>query len=226
MKQFTNMIHTYVYPEQTIWNEAITWIQDRVEQLGKEKQTVVVFLSGGSLVQIYKEAIGNRQKAIGNVVFAQVDERFQPKEAADINAQTIERTGIHLDTKISQLGTWNVSADMYNRDVAALFSSNIYRIALLGIGSDGHTAGLLPGYEREWNRDCFAVGYQNTGTFPNRITLTPKALSMMHEAVVVAVGEEKCDAIQKIIREEECMNTLPGIILHKIPEVTLFTDCR
>ncbi|MBI4991315.1 6-phosphogluconolactonase, partial [Candidatus Gottesmanbacteria bacterium] len=142
---------------------------------------------------------------------------------------------------ISQEETLEKSGDQYDRTVEKLFKEYVYKVAVLGIGEDGHTAGLLPGYEKKWNKNKYIVGYrisqhrqnnamalfcQGKGNFPQRISLTPKALKELDQAIIVAVGEKKKTAIKKLLNQSNESNLsnidkMPSVIVTSIPQVNL-----
>ncbi|MBI2616631.1 6-phosphogluconolactonase [Candidatus Gottesmanbacteria bacterium] len=244
------LVHTFVSREKTIENLVVFILSQLQRNLNKG---VSLFLSGGSLVDVYVQfGIYLKQVRHTHLALAQVDERFQPSQKTDnskqitvnrgqkntssINAIEIGKTGlwnvckgknipVHL---VSQKGTLGISAQGYEKEIKQLFSEDFYKIALLGMGKDGHTAGLLPGYGQKWNIDHLVVGYRNTGQFPQRITLTPKALRLMDVAVVYVVGEKKRSILKKLqdYHNRKNLGIFPAIILDEIKYVHLFTDVQ
>lgn len=232
-----------------IWQEALLHLTHLVTQELHKGRRVLLFLSGGSAVQLYKklgESLLRNEIDSSYIAFAQVDERFQPEDKNDVNAVSIERTGLWEVCKkknipyylISQEGTLEDSARQYNETVSKLLTEYPYRLAILGIGEDGHTAGLLPFHERYWNKKPMVVGYtvkerqNNTAVsfcqrfrFKKRVTLTPKALKL-NFALVVASGEKKRWAIENAFKKENknSIDIYPAALLQKIQKVDLFTD--
>lgn len=234
------MITGHKVLEEKIFKSASKFI---TELLSTNRKTLLL-LSGGSAVGIYSE-IKDQISKIKNTSFAQVDERFQPAKDEDINATQIEKTGLWAVCGkknipyylVSQEGTLEEAAEKYNQTISKLFKEYTYKIAILGIGEDGHTAGLLPGYKKAWVRDKFVVGYEISHRQENamalscpdiirqRITLTPKALQKLDQAIVVASGEQKREAIRKIKDMKiKDIDKYPAVLLHRIKKVDLFTD--
>jgi len=185
------------------------------------------------------------------LALGQVDERFkpdnielrtenlerstknqEPRKKSNINANAIGETGLWKVCEekrihyylISQEGTLEQAADVYHQTISKLFKEYPNRAAILGIGEDCHTAGLLPGYEKDWNINNFIVGYRNNGQFPQRISLTPKALRQLDYAIIVAVGESKIQAIQNALKKENInnLNKFPAVLIRIIRNVDLF----
>jgi len=107
---------------------------------------------------------------------------------------------------------------------------------------------LLPGYQKEWDKDRYVVGYElkiknqksklngeNKKWFWKRITVTPKALRSLDYALVVAMGEGKREAVGKLKWEVARLparqgdrkldiNHYPAGILGQMKEVDVYTD--
>ena len=168
------------------------------------------------------------------VAFAQVDERFQPKNKDEINAKAILKSGLTevLEEKkipffqIPQSGTLKNSSTLYNQTLSQLFSNCEKKLAVLGAGEDSHTAGLLAGYQKVWDVDRWVVGFANAGKYRQRITITPKAFAEIDYGLVVAMGEKKREALKKILTKSDNtqLNQSPANILSTIPQIDLFTD--
>lgn len=242
------MMTIHKISEEEIYKSASKFV---TEVLSSNRKTLLL-LSGGSAVNIYKR-IANCELRLfvgkagsKNLAFAQVDERFQPESNnpinqlsnypisnENINANQIEKTGLWEMCRknnipyylISQEGTLKEATRRYDQTISKLFKEYTYRLTILGIGEDGHTAGLLPGYKDVWNTDKYVVGYENIGKFPKRITLTPKALMELDQAIVVASGENKKEAIKKILNpvNAEKIDQYPAVLINKIKKVDLFT---
>lgn len=236
------MISFHYLTHEKIWDGGAQFLIQKLKERSEKK---LIFLSGGSVVRLYK-TLGHvlREGEIdpSHIAFAQADERFQPKSELriekqelrinkdEINSYQIEKTGLWDVCRkkkipyylISQEGTCRQSAKGYNEIIKELLGKYPYHLAILGVGEDGHTAGLLPGYERLWNIDRFIVGYEiekrqnETAVFKKRVTLTPKTLSELDFALVVASGEKKRRAIENAF--------YPQALLQKIEKVDLFTD--
>lgn len=268
MRKEMGSIRVHQYPETNLWGKSSSFLTGYLERLVRQDESVLVFLSGGSVVRMYP-AIGHQLSVISSrlsvskkIAFAQVDERFQPNQLSEIrnqlsvkneiNAYQIEQTGLWKACDelgipyylISQKGSLKSATDSYSKETSLLWERYEKKIGILGIGEDGHTAGLLPGYRDLWDTERrknkgntgdkgnkgdsggLVVGYRNEGTFPQRISLTLAAIRMLDAAVVVATGENKKQALQSIVNpaNKESINTYPGVILQDIPHVDLFTD--
>jgi len=108
-------------------------------------------------------------------------------------------------------------------------------LALLGIGADGHTAGMLPfPNNKETFEELFIAnercvrGYHvdaRVNSHQDRMTVTATYLKRhVNYAVVYAAGKEK-KAPLLALRDEECvLHVTPAHILQALPSVDIYTD--
>lgn len=230
-------ITSHTEKNELIWNKASEFLANWLRLYHNIGQKTLFLLSGGSVTNLYTDLtkfINTSELNFDFLVFAQVDERFKPPHKADINAHVITETRLlkvcHKKNipyyLIPQEGTLKEAAEKYNKQLSDLFEHATYKICVLGIGEDAHTAGLLPGYKKDWNKDLYTVGYRNNGRFSQRITVTPEVLYDLDQAIVVAVGEKKKEAIKSALNPLNIDNTgkYPAAILQKMEKVDLFTD--
>jgi 6-phosphogluconolactonase len=110
------------------------------------------------------------------------------------------------------------------RQAAALYSDEFPAepdLIILGIGSDGHTASLFPrSAALDEKQDLFVPSQALSGPV-NRITMTPVALSTAKNTLVLAVGENKMQAIEKVFHEEGDIHDTPARL---VSGATWFVD--
>jgi 6-phosphogluconolactonase/glucosamine-6-phosphate isomerase/deaminase len=102
-------------------------------------------------------------------------------------------------------------------------------IATMGIGADGHTAGIFSGgYGVDFDGEAWVAGYSVPSTvheYTDRVTVTKTFLRQeVTSAVVFAVGEEKKPHIQKILDGTCVLENLPSCVIREMREVKLVTD--
>ena len=227
------MINIQKINSQEIWHEAATLLFKKLQFAGNEGKRSLLLLSGGSAISIYQilsELIDKGNIRSDSLAVGQIDERFQPENENDINAGQIDSSKLTeiLQKKqipfyqIPQTGNLRETSFNYDKLLKKLFKTYDYHLAVLGIGQDGHTAGLLRGYRMEWDKDRMVAGFENRGEFKQRITITPKVFGMLDYALVAVLGLEKKAVVEKIINQESGdINNLPGLLIHKIKEVDL-----
>lgn len=234
-----------------IWENAWEVLAEKIRKINLDHKKALLLLSGGSAVNLYRdlaEYIKKSQFISDNMAVGQVDERFQPAyqetinnkqktesiDISSINYENIRKNGL-VDAltnknipfyRVPQKGSLAEAAESYNKTLGNLFKKDDYKMAVLGIGEDGHTAGLLPGYEKEWKVNRYVVGYNNQGEFPQRITITPKAIKELDYALVVVSRENKREALRSAIKAENITrtNSYPAVLIQKIKEVDIITS--
>src|SRR3989344_1432460 len=204
------MINTISATINEIWEQSAKILSGKLEEAGRADKKVLVLLSGGSAISIFQwlcDYFPNLAIRADNIAFGQIDERFQPVDQSEINSYAIEKSGLtELLTsknipfyKIPQTGTFREAAFNYDKLLTKLFGNFDYKIAVLGIGRDGHTAGLLRGYKREWDKDMMVTGYENRGEFKYRITITPKVFRMLDYGLITVSGIDKKEMVERIL---------------------------
>ena len=159
------MINLFHESKDLIWQRAYKRLIGKLEKQEKS----LVLLSGGSVTAFYPMLADYIRFQKPNMALGQVDERFQPLYIEDQNGKVIANTGLFDAFEkgkspvflVSQEGVLERAALEYDTVLKKLFEEYPYKTAILGIGEDGHTAGFLPGYESEWNKDRLVVGYRN-----------------------------------------------------------------
>lgn len=162
-----------------------------------------LFLSGGSTPKaLYQILAKERKLKVGAVSL--VDERFGLQMHQNSNEKMIEDTGLfeyfkYLNIPIETILNGKDIEDMaidYGKTVLKLLEDYKQKIAILGIGEDGHTAGIPAGFN---NSKDFVVKIDNfPGEFKQRITLTFKALEKMDKLIVLVFGKSKKQALEQM----------------------------
>ncbi len=102
-------------------------------------------------------------------------------------------------------------------------------LATMGIGPDGHTAGIFPRVPNvDFSGEPLVVAYtvpEGAHQYSERITTTFTFLTeWVDEAIVYAVGEEKKDVLIKLEKGESSPEEMPANIFHEMHSVKLYTD--
>jgi 6-phosphogluconolactonase/glucosamine-6-phosphate isomerase/deaminase len=205
----------------------------------KQNKKVLWLLSGGSNIGIAVETLNLLKKYFGeslkdNLAVTLMDERYGQVGHADSNWQQLLLGGFDF-TAVKSIP---VLQNLEPKETVIKFGKN-YRdltawadviIGQFGLGSDGHTAGVLP--------ETIGVTDQGTACFytrPNllqgrdikgydRITLTLKTIINIDIAHTFAFGESKEEIIKSLQTQDISLEEMPAQILKEILESYLYSD--
>lgn len=199
---------------------------------------ILLLLSGGSALAMLSHV--PYEVLSSNITLTVLDERFSTNPSINNFAQ-LEKTdffkkamikGVNvISTKIKQ-GESLLQAG--ERFATALHTwraqhENGVMLATMGIGADGHTAGIFPSTEAvDFSAASWVVSYAvplEVSQFQERITVTYTFLRDQVEAVVgYAVGAEKRTVISKLQQIMCPLSEMPACILRELKAVQLVTD--
>jgi 6-phosphogluconolactonase/glucosamine-6-phosphate isomerase/deaminase len=192
------------------------------------KKKVLWLLSGGSAIAV-AVAVSKSLKAseLDNLTVTLVDERYGAVGHHNSNGAQLEKAGFELPG--ANLQPVLINADInrttssFKKVIESHFQSADYKLALIGIGPDGHTAGILPN-SPAINSPNMVASYK-ADDYGQRVTITPRALTMLDEAVVYAGSEAKHEQLKRL-EQDLPIETQPAQILKQIKKVTIFNDYK
>jgi 6-phosphogluconolactonase len=197
------------------------------EEFVREARNVVrargvctVALSGGSTPRgLYRSLAGEREGSFrprlswDRIHFFWGDERHVPPEHPDSNYRmaheallsrvAIPPDNVHrIKTEYSDAGK---AADEYDRTLREFFRLAAgqfprFDLALLGMGSDGHTASLFPGTGAVHEQEHLVVANWVEQFHGYRVTLTPPVLNNAAYILFLVSGEDKAEVLQAVLQ--------------------------
>jgi len=185
--------------------------------------SVMLLVSGGSNI---KSAVKIRGKLNlkNNLTIGLVDERYGKVGHPDSNWQKLLDAGLNTQN-ISLMPVLNgddvdSATRRYSNNLEIAFEQHDTCIGLLGMGSDGHTSGILPNSPAV---DSSQLVTHYVGPDFKRITTTAKSLQMLDQGLLMAFGESKRQQLEEL-KKDIAASAQPVQILKKIPQFLIFND--
>lgn len=207
-------------------SEGIILAKDILYQLSDKK--TLLLLSGGKTPKAFYETLAKEEKLETGAV-GLIDERYGPKMHLDSNEWMIQKTGLlgyltyqHIPfypilqenrhpgvpMAIGAIGSQSLANTtlQYDETLRFLLGGFSKSIGILGIGLDGHTAGIpakvQPSSRLHLNKHTYVTYYDNfPGEYKQRITMTFLGLSMLDIMLVLVFGEDKKSALQAMFAQ-------------------------
>lgn len=202
---------------------------------------VLLLLSGGSSMEILEYL--NPAVLAADLTITVLDERFSDDPEVS-NFLQLSQTDFF---QLAQINHCSFISPVANEgeslaECADRFESTLKQwhtnhpdgrsIATVGIGSDGHTAGVFPSDEATFNKrfcsESWVCGYEleaDQHKHNQRITTTATFLTdVLDGAIVFATGSKKCETLKAINEADQPPYQQPGQLLHNV-KASLFTDC-
>lgn len=213
----------------------------RAKENAKEKGSVLLALSGGSSPRALYAALSARmpQAVAERIAIIQVDERAVHPSHEDSNARLIRESAAGLLEKGAKfypvpllvsgaLQHPKTAAKEYALLTQKLFDSAAYAFAILGAGSDGHTASIFPDASDEEkkaaaaNTFAFASTAEHLGYY--RISLTYHALFSCDNVLMYVPGAAKKDIVSRLISPDEAATYPASYVMHTHPNAMLVSS--
>jgi 6-phosphogluconolactonase len=139
-----------------------------------------------------------------------IESNFRMASEALLAHIAIPRAQVHrMRGEASDL---DAAAAEYERELRAAFGAREPRfdLALLGLGSDAHTASLFPGTAALDERERLVVANRVDKFASTRITLTLPAINAARRAMFLVVGADKAPALNSVLSLEHPTAALPA----------------
>lgn len=233
------MSYTIIYNNSE--EELLQKAGDALAQFLK-KNEVLLLLSGGSAVNILEKIDSS---VVGkDTTISVLDERYTTDASISNFSHIINTTfyrssiangAFYIDTRVARNETINQLAERFEhalRNWKTAHPKGII-VSTQGIGSDGHTSGIMPYPENPLqfeklfcNENDWVVGYdaENKNPFPMRVTTTIPFLKMIDHSIVYAVGDNKKEILKKANSSITKLNEFPCKVIQDMKDVLLFTN--
>ncbi|MEI7688649.1 MAG: 6-phosphogluconolactonase [Candidatus Nomurabacteria bacterium] len=201
------------------------FVADSINLNLENKKNVLWLVSGGSAV-LLEVLIAKKVKNnnINRLSITLVDERYGQVDHIDSNWLKLKDAGFSVEGAkiIPFLSGEDIKKTVV--DIKDILKDELdkadYKIGIFGIGIDGHTAGILPNTKAVTEDDLICA--YDTEIY-RRITITPRVIKSLDEAIVYSMGKSKWPIIEKL-KKDISITEMPAQILKKVPKLTIFTD--
>jgi 6-phosphogluconolactonase/glucosamine-6-phosphate isomerase/deaminase len=175
-----------------------------------DKKTVL-FLSGGRTPKEFYTSLSKEATLVVGAV-GLIDERYGEKMHENSNESMIAQTGLLDYLKKQQTPFYPIlqtnipiedTTAHYDETLRFLINRFSKSIGILGIGLDGHTAGIPSEKIALKNKDHSLVSYFTDfpGPQKERISMTFLGLSMLDLNLILVFGEDKKEALQMMFEK-------------------------
>ena len=182
--------------------------------------------SGMAVAQSAARLIAEQKIPCQSLTVTLTDECYGPPAHLHANEKVLSLIGEVLpDAKIIPVlsgAPLTKTAAAFSRALEEVLQTVDYRLGLVGIGADGHTAGIMP-HSTAVESTELVVGY-DAPPF-TRITLTPRALARLDEIVAYAQGKEKFKALAEL-KANHSIDDQPAQVLKKVPRAYILSDYK
>lgn len=190
----------------------------------KNDKKVLWLITGGSTIPVAVSASKAIQGVDSDLYISLTDERPGPVGHADSNWFQLQSGGLEYQSReyyeILQNKSIQQEVTDYDAWLGHMLVSADYKIGFLGVGPDGHTAGILPG-------DSLKFSLPNAGFWDDRerqrISITPEAIAKLDEVVVYLTGETKQPLLDKL-RSDQDPEEFPAQYLKSAGKLTVYND--
>lgn len=210
------------------WDDAANALAKRlIDELSSGKH-VLWLTSGGSNVDAAVNIMHQIPEDLSaNLSVMPVDERYGTPGHADSNWRKLSDSGFQskkarLIPALKDGLDFKQNITHYNELAQQAFSEHEVVIGQLGIGADGHIAGILPGSPACDESKELITGY-SAPPF-KRMTLTFPGLKKIDAAYVLAFGDNKLEPLNRLKSETVPINEQPAQILKSIGETYVYND--
>ncbi|MDP2040714.1 MAG: 6-phosphogluconolactonase [Algoriphagus sp.] len=190
--------------------EAAIYIADRIRENVARKGSFTMAISGGRTPWEMIKELAKEDLHWEKVFLFQVDERVAPDAHPDRNLtqlfKAIEGTNLVLRLNIFPMrvtaDNLNEACEEYADHITRLTENGKFDLIHLGLGTDGHTASLVPGDAVLAVQDKTVAITGDTYQGRHRMTLTYPLINQAAKILWVITGAEKAEMLNRLLHQD------------------------
>lgn len=187
----------------------------RIKSSASRERNYSIALSGGSTPELLYAFLGDEFSDAVPWEFVQFfwgDERCIPPESIDSNYGMAKKLFIDK-INIPILNIHRIRGEEDPEKESRRYSNEIgiwlperdglpmFDLQIMGVGEDGHTASIFPGYINLFSSDKICEVTVHPGSKQNRITLTGRIINNSEAVVFLVEGKKKAEIVESIIKK-------------------------
>jgi 6-phosphogluconolactonase len=204
-------LKTEIFPSaDQVALKAAVYLEQLIRETLTQKKTFSMAISGGRTPWEMLKILSKASLPWQRVNLFQVDERVAPDGHADRNLtqlfQAIEGSPLVTRLRIFPMPVTTEDLDVASQDYSQLIhvitEGEGLDLIHLGMGSDGHTASLVPGdgVLQVNDRDVACTEHLYQGRI--RMTLTYPLLNSAKRILWIVTGAEKQEMVQRLLKQD------------------------
>lgn len=189
----------------------------------------------GLLSALERESINQPRELLGRIQFFMVDERLVPLTDEQSNFGGLKRLLFDALVEKGTISAQQLHPFRTNKEVAD-FGCGAYgeelavcggkfTAVVLGVGEDGHVAGLFPNHPTLQERESRFLHFHDSPKPPSdRMTASAALITNAELSVVIVLGEAKRDAWNAFTNQEVTVAVCPAKLATKAHSCLVVTD--
>lgn len=194
---------------------------------------LIAFCGGRSILKctslISQDIKVNPRSKFLNAKYIMIDERLVPLESEDSNYNLLNKTifsdlrnNPHNQSTIIPFITSDIQNSITEYKNILLEHRSSIDLAFLGVGEDGHIAGLFPNLT--WSEDSFFT-FNNSPKPPTlRMTASANVIRNCKTIVLLFIGEGKREAWKRFNDGDENVNNCPCLLTKESKNLIIISD--
>jgi len=209
---------------------AVKLISEKLLAQLKSAHKTLWLVSGGSAVSLQVQIMQQLIQSgvdLSLLTILPVDERYGNPGHKNSNSEQMRSAGFAPGKAVwhdvlAGGRSFEETVQAYSQLSERLLQTSGAVVAILGLGADGHTAGILPNSPAITDTDSPVVGYEWADY--RRMTLGKESLLHITAVFVLAYGDSKHEALLRLQKNQEPFSDMPAKLLYDISDVTVYND--